>query len=256
MGKPLSFYVGRKPLSFPVKKFIVVLWLLIAMTLLPYEATWATEAAEAGPYPILKNPIVTDVDVLIDVGHGGVDPGTFYGEIYEKNINLDISMLTYKILRNKGVNVLVNRVGDYALSGENRWFRSNSRHLKDLAQRSHLANEIRPKAVVSLHVNWAAKEGRHGPIVLHQKSVASKRLANCMQASLNRLYGTDHTVIYGKTFYLLNHVHVPAIIVEMGFLSNASDRAQMTEPKKQQQLAEAIANGIIAYLKAEPHPAK
>lgn len=198
--------------------------------------------------PASKNPIITNVDVLIDVGHGGIDSGTLYGEIYEKDINLEMARLTYELLRQKGKVVLMNRMEDYALSGENRWFRTRSRHLKDLAQRSHLANEIRPKSVVSLHVNWAAKSGKRGPVVLHQKSEASKLLATSLQTSLNQLYGTSGDVVYGKPFYLLKHIQVPTVIVEMGFISNAQDRAQMTEPKKQQKLAEAIANGIIHYL--------
>lgn len=230
-----------------MRKFIIVLWLLSAVMLLRTETT---DAAQSGPYPIIKNPIVTNVDVLIDVGHGGIDSGTLYGELYEKDINLEMARLTYDVLRQKGYNVLINRVEDYALSGENRWFRSSSRHLKDLAQRSHLANEIRPKVVISLHVNWAARTGKRGPVVLHQKSEASKQLANCLQTSLNQLYGTNEKIVYGKTFYLLKHIHVPAVILEMGFISNPSDREQMTQPKKQQQLAETIAKGVIAYLHA------
>ncbi|WP_249862228.1 N-acetylmuramoyl-L-alanine amidase family protein [Paenibacillus konkukensis] len=212
-----------------------------------------TLEANPNPSPVSENPIVTDVDVLIDVGHGGVDSGTTYGELLEKDINLQMAKLTYQALRKKGYNVLVNRVDDYALSGENRWFRSRSRHLKDLAQRSHLANEIHPRAVISLHVNWAARSSKTGPIVLHQKSDESKRLAHCLQSSLNQLYGTNEEMVYGKTFYLLKHVQVPAVIVEMGFISNDRDRTQMTQPKKQRKLAESIAAGVIQFLE---HPAE
>ncbi|WP_282941247.1 N-acetylmuramoyl-L-alanine amidase [Paenibacillus sp. RC67] len=204
--------------------------------------------AKSDLHPASKNPIISNVDVLIDVGHGGIDSGTLYGEIYEKDINLEMARLTYDLLRQKGKVVLMNRMEDYALSGENRWFRTRSRHLKDLAQRSHLANEIRPKTVVSLHVNWAAKSGKRGPVVLHQKSESSKRLATSLQSSLNQLYDTSGEIVYGKPFYLLRHIQVPTVIVEMGFISNAQDRAQMTQPQKQQKLAEAIANGILSYL--------
>ncbi|OXM86938.1 N-acetylmuramoyl-L-alanine amidase [Paenibacillus rigui] len=210
--------------------------------------------ASTVPPPVNRNPILTDVDVLIDVGHGGIDSGTLYGELYEKNINLEMAKLTYSLLSEKGYHVLMNRVEDYALSGENRWFRTRSRHLKDLSQRSHLANEVRPKAVISLHVNWAARSGKRGPVVLHQKSEASKRLAGSLQSSLNELYKTTEAPVYGKTFYLLKHVQVPAVIVEMGFISNPSDREQMTQPQKQKQLAASIAQGVIAFLNEKPAP--
>ncbi|MFE5320182.1 N-acetylmuramoyl-L-alanine amidase [Paenibacillus sp. NPDC056579] len=237
-----------------MKKVVVFVLLFLTVSLLIPRETIVAE--QTGPYPIIKNPIVTDVDVLIDVGHGGIDSGTLYGELYEKDINLEMAKLTYNVLKKKGYNVMMNRVEDYALSGENRWFRSSSRHLKDLAQRSHLANEIHPKTVISLHVNWAAKTGKRGPIVLHQKSEESKQLATCLQSSLNQLYGTNREVVYGKTFYLLKHVQVPAVILEMGFISNSLDREQMTHPKKQQKLAESIADGVIAFLQTTQQPAK
>jgi len=224
----------------------------LAVFLLLFSAIFFTSNqpldARSDHHQAAKNPIVSNVDVLIDVGHGGIDSGTLYGGLYEKDINLQISRLIYDLLRQKGKVVLMNRMEDYALSGENRWFRSRSRHLKDLAQRSHLANEIRPKAVVSIHVNWSSKSSKRGAIVLHQKSDASKRLAVSLQNSLNQLYGTSGHVTHGKPFYILKHIQVPAVICEMGFISNAQDRAQMTEPQKQQELAQAIANGILNYL--------
>jgi N-acetylmuramoyl-L-alanine amidase len=192
---------------------------------------------------------VTNVDVLIDVGHGGIDSGTLYGSILEKDINLKMAQLTYKLLREKGFTVMVNRMDDYALSEENGWLRARSRHLKDLAQRSQLANEIHPKAMISLHVNWSGNSTKRGPLLLFQKSEASIRLAHSIQQSMNQLYGTDTKPVYGKPYYLLKHVRVPAVIVEMGFISNRLDREQMMQPKKQQQLADSIVNGVVLYLK-------
>lgn len=238
-----------------MRKLIATILLLITAISIPMTISHTVQAeGSAAPYSSLKNPILTDVDVLIDVGHGGVDSGTLYGELYEKDINLEMAKLTYSVLRDKGYHVLMNRVDDYALSGENRWFRTRSRHLKDLAQRSHMANDIRPKSVISLHVNWAARTGKRGPMVLHQKSAESKRLAAALQGSLNQLYGTSEAPVYGKTFYLLKNIQVPAVIVEMGFISNPLDREQMTKPQKQKQLAESIAQGVITFLKGKPAP--
>ncbi|MFH5182204.1 N-acetylmuramoyl-L-alanine amidase [Paenibacillus sp. TAB 01] len=236
------------------KRIATILLLVTAISLPMLSIRTVDAKGSAPPLSSQKNPILTDVDVLIDVGHGGIDSGTLHGELYEKDINLEMAKLTYSVLRDKGYRVLMNRVEDYALSGENRWFRTRSRHLKDLSQRSHLANEIRPKAVISLHVNWAARSGRRGPVVLHQKSNESKRLATAMQGSLNRLYGTTEEPVYGKTFYLLKNIQVPAVIVEMGFISNPSDREQMTKPQKQKQLADSIAQGVITFLTEKPAP--
>src|SRR4051794_37525525 len=76
-----------------------------------------------GTHSYLKTPFFSNVDVLIDVGHGGVDSGTLHGELYEKDINLKISKLTYEMMKKRGIRVLVNRMDDYALSGENLWLR-------------------------------------------------------------------------------------------------------------------------------------
>ncbi|WP_240414405.1 N-acetylmuramoyl-L-alanine amidase family protein [Paenibacillus periandrae] len=208
--------------------------------------------AASKPYPYMINPFLTNVDVLLDVGHGGIDSGTLHGDVYEKDINLEMGKITYSVLREKGLRVLLNRLDDYALSSENLWFRNRSRHLKDLAQRSHLANEIHPKIVISLHVNWATNSKARGPVVLHQKSEESKQLATSLQRSLNLLYATETAPVYGKTYFLLKHIQVPAVIVEMGFISNAQDREQMMQPQKQRQLADAISAGILAYLQKEP----
>jgi N-acetylmuramoyl-L-alanine amidase len=208
-----------------------------------------SQAAAVKPYPFLVNPFLTNVDVLLDIGHGGIDSGTLHGNLHEKDINLEIGKITYKLLQDKGLRVLMNRMDDYSLSEENQWYKIRSRHLKDLAQRSHLANEIHPKAVISLHVNWASQDRAHGPVVLYQKTESSMQLAQCLQQSLNQLYRTESAPVYGKTYFLLKHIEVPTVIVEMGFISNRLDREQMTKPQKQQQLAQSIASGVLTYLK-------
>ncbi|WP_246079184.1 N-acetylmuramoyl-L-alanine amidase family protein [Paenibacillus piri] len=230
-------------------KFMLSIVLIGSLLFYPVPHTATAKKTDAS-YPFIKNPIVSDIDVLIDVGHGGVDSGTLHGNILEKDINLKMAQITYKLLKEKGLTAMVNRLDDYALSEENRWLRIRSRHLKDLAQRSHLANEIRPKAMISLHVNWSGKSSKRGPLVLFQNTDSSKQLAEHIQRSLNELYGTSTEAVYGKPYYLLKHVKVPAVIVEMGFISNQADRDQMMQPEKQKQLAEAIVKGVSAYLES------
>ncbi|MGG1599588.1 N-acetylmuramoyl-L-alanine amidase family protein [Paenibacillus naphthalenovorans] len=206
------------------------------------------------PNAISEHPAISNVDVIIDAGHGGIDGGTSYGELLEKDINLAIAEKTYEALRKKGYIVLLNRSGDYALSGENLWLRSRSRHLKDLAQRSHLANEIKPKAMISLHVNSARNSSKRGAILLHQKNEQSKQLARYLQHSLNHLYGIHEKPFYGKTYYLLKHCRIPTVIVEMGFITNHQDREMLVRPDWQQAIADHIAIGLEQYLKTSSNP--
>ncbi|MGG4499447.1 N-acetylmuramoyl-L-alanine amidase [Paenibacillus polymyxa] len=188
--------------------------------------------------------------VLIDVGHGGVDGGTSHKGLLEKDINLAIAQKLYLILRSQGYPAVLNRDKDYALSDDNRWLQSKSRHLKDLAQRKSLTEQLPTSLVVSLHVNWTKRAEKRGPIVLYQDEGSSYLLAERIQHSLNRLFCMNRQTIYGKPFYLLNKIQHPAVIVETGFISNEQDRAMLSGDHGQKRIAEAIAEGIIAHLTA------
>ncbi|WP_339159316.1 N-acetylmuramoyl-L-alanine amidase [Paenibacillus sp. FSL W8-0186] len=188
--------------------------------------------------------------ILIDAGHGGIDGGTSYGDILEKDINLEIGRRLYVILRSHGYRAILNRTGDYALSDDNRWLRNRSRHIRDLAQRKQLSEELPSEIVVSLHVNWGRNRAKRGPIVLHQNEGRSAILAFSIQNSLDSLYAASSLPQVGKPFYLLNHVDCPAVIVETGFLSNAEDRAMLISKRGQQKIAEAIYGGIVQYFTA------
>ncbi|PUA35687.1 N-acetylmuramoyl-L-alanine amidase [Paenibacillus elgii] len=227
---------------------------MLALTVLTFQAGHAGAAVPESLYlPELKsaNPAISSVDVLIDVGHGGIDGGTSYGDLLEKDINLTIAKKTYETLRRKGYVVLMNRMDDYALSGENLWLKSRSRHIKDLAQRSHLCNEIKPKIMISLHVNSARHSSKRGAIVIHQIKPQSEQLAKSVQAALNALYGTSDEPVPSRTFYLLKYSKAPTVIVEMGFITNAEDRRMLTEAQSQLRIAEAIAAGVEQYLQQQ-----
>jgi len=197
--------------------------------------------------PHYKRALPT-ADVIIDAGHGGIDGGTFEGDILEKNINLDIARKVYLLLRKSGIRAVLNRNGDYALSDDNRWLPRRSRHTRDLSQRSQLSKEIHAQIVISLHVNWSKNKAARGPLVLHQNEGQSALLAACIQDSLNQQQHTKKQPEIGKPFYLLNVVKQPAVIVEMGFISNVEDRRQLTMPQYQMQTADAIASGVRNYL--------
>ncbi|UVI27932.1 N-acetylmuramoyl-L-alanine amidase family protein [Paenibacillus spongiae] len=187
-------------------------------------------------------------DIIIDAGHGGIDGGAYVGDIKEKDINLAIAKKLYLLLSSSGVRTILNRNGDYALSEDNRWFASRSRHKRDLSQRSQLSKEIQTRIVVSLHVNSGKNKSVRGPLVLHQDEGQSALLAYCIQDALNRQQNTRKLPELGKPFYLLNVVEQPAVIVEMGFISNEQDRRMLTDPRYQLQTASAIASGIRNYL--------
>lgn len=186
--------------------------------------------------------------VLIDAGHGGIDGGTNKGTILEKDINLAVAQKLYLLLRSQGITAVLNRTGDYALSEDNRWHVTRSRHRRDLSQRKGLTEEIDTTLFVSLHVNWAKTSDKRGPLVLHQENGESALLAFCIQDALNQLQKTNDQPRQGKPYYLLRSVRQPAVIVEMGFLSNPADRDMLTNRNAQTKLAVTIAAGLRQYL--------
>lgn len=197
--------------------------------------------------PQRVNWSIPTADVLIDAGHGGIDGGTHWNGIMEKDINLAIARKLYLLLRSKGYKVVLNRTGDYALSDDNRWHLTRSRHRRDLSQRRGLSDEISPMLFVSIHVNWSTRGGGRGPLVIHQPEGRSALLASFIQNSLNQHQGFNRLPTEAKKYYLLNRVQMPSVIVETAFLSDPKDRAMLTSIPGQNRLAAAIANGITGY---------
>lgn len=163
------------------------------MTLVLFACLIASciSSSSAAAWPML--PVGTDQDwalpstvVIIDVGHGGVDGGATSSDILEKDINLAIARKLYTILRSHNIPAVLNRTGDYALSEDNRWHMTRSRHRKDLSHRRQLTEEIESELLISLHVNWSKKPTKKGPLVLHQTNGESSLLAFCIQDALNR----------------------------------------------------------------------
>ncbi|WP_082053363.1 N-acetylmuramoyl-L-alanine amidase family protein [Gordoniibacillus kamchatkensis] len=236
---PITYKQGHIAPLYKLLYCLLACWLTVLSFAVPVAA------APAEIY--LPNP-----DVVIDAGHGGVDGGASHGPWLEKDLNLALAKSLYRSLAAKHLIVALNRTGDYALSDDNRWLRIPSRHKRDLAQRTGLANELRPKLLVSLHLNTSSDPRQSGPVVLHQRDTSSRLAAALIQQSLNRVYGTNSRApAVGRTYYVLNHAACPAVIVELGYLTNASDRSRLTTSHEQQRIVQALAEGIGQYLLIE-----
>lgn len=191
-------------------------------------------------------------DVVIDIGHGGIDGGTSYENYLEKDINLAIGIKLYEELKKRSYHVGVTRLNDYALSDDNREKRVRGRHIADLRQRKLIADALEPRTFISLHVNWAKNSKRRGPIVIYQASAKSYSLARIVQSHLNEFYGVNNKVMRGNSYFLLKHLEMPSIIVELGFISNAEDRSILTDEWKQEELVRAIVEAFEEYLLLYP----
>lgn len=170
--------------------------------------------------------------VVIDAGHGGSDYGAIRAGINEKDINLDVARRVQSILLNKGINVAMTRSTDDFVS---------------LQDRTTFTTSASPDIFVSIHVNSSSKQEIAG-IETHYYHPESLDLAQTVHASLISFIKTCDRGLFKSKFYVINHTCVPAILVEIGFISNDSERVELVTEQRKQQTAKAIADGIIKYL--------
>ncbi len=176
--------------------------------------------------------------VVIDPGHGGWDPGAVRGSVFEKSLTLDVAFRLGEALQRRGIRVYYTRSRDTALS---------STVLRDLTQRAAAANRLGAALFVSVHVNTEPSGTMSGPIVYYtRKSLASYRLAALVTQNL-AASGYRHPPRPIRQ-WVLDISHMPAINVEIGFLSHSGDAARMQSPPYQSLLAEWIATGVARYL--------
>jgi len=170
--------------------------------------------------------------VVLDAGHGGSDYGAIRCGINEKDINLDVAKRVEAILVSKGVSVTMTRNIDTFVS---------------LEDRTVITAKTNPDIFVSIHVNSCVKPEITG-IETHYYHQNSLNLAHTVHESLISFIKTIDRGLFRSRFYVINHTSTPAILVEMGFISNDCERAELVGEQRKQQTAEAIANGILKYL--------
>lgn len=222
--------------------------LCAALTMLVALLGTATAGAEAGgPFlPILP------CDILVDAGHGGIDSGCVVEGFEEKHVNLALALALGERLRALGYRVVLTRTTDRALSDDVPGI-GRGRHARDLLQRKRLADALRPLVFVSLHANWARDPVKRGGEVLHPANGQSLFLATLLQEALNRHYGLKRHPVPARSYFLLNTVRCPVVIVEAGYLSHPDDRRRLTSPAERERLADALANAIHQFLLVFPN---
>ena len=102
---------------------------------------------------------------------------------------------------------------------------------------------------MSVHVNASVNESVTG-IETHYYKEDSKEYATIVQNELSKINSPNRGVIKSK-FYVINHTKAPAVLVEIGFLSNNNERIQLLSENRKQQTAELLANGIIRIINAQ-----
>ena len=118
--------------------------------------------------------------IVIDPGHGNKDPGTTYLDIYEKNLNLQISLKLKEILIENGANVIMTRDKDSDLASPTAMYRKKS----DFDNRIKFINDSKVDLYLSIHLNFLNDSSYFGPQVFYKTEDII--LAQKMQKVLNK----------------------------------------------------------------------
>ncbi len=186
--------------------------------------------------------------VVIDAGHGGVDPGKVaINRALEKDINLSIAQKLKVMLQEEKITVIMTRNEDNGLYDEG----DRNKKIADMKKRCAIVNEANPDLLVSIHQNSYQSESVKGSQVFYyEKSEDGKRLGEILQNSLIKQVdqSNNRTAKSNNNYYMLLHVQCPAVIVECGFLSNWREAEKLKTDEYQEKIAQALKKGILEYL--------
>ena len=188
--------------------------------------------------------------VIIDAGHGGEDPGAIGpGEVYEKNLNLEIGMTLGALLEERGFAVMYTRTEDKLLYSEAENIKG-IRKISDLKNRCKIAAEYPDAIFVSIHMNSFGNSKYSGLQVYYSENNENSRiLATKIQSSVRDSLQNDNdrVIKQGKNMYVMENITNPAVLIECGFLTNYEECKKLCEKEYQNRLSLAIVCGIIEY---------
>ena len=201
------------------------------------------------PVPAPENPTVPErpspptslpsipnsrIVVMIDPGHGGRDPGAVgIGGLQEKNVILPISRRVAALLEQNGVQAVMTRSDDRFIS---------------LRGRTDMASRARANLFVSIHANAISlsRPDVNGVETYYYSS--GQRLAQTIHRSMLQSTGMRDRGVKRARFYVLRNTSMPAVLVEVGFVTGREDAPRLSDPRFRDQMAEAIARGILQYV--------
>lgn len=193
-----------------------------------------------------------DICVVIDPGHGGEDGGCVASDgTLEKELNLQVALSVYEILRAAGVSVAVTRDSDtmlYDLYGDLSDYQGKKKTY-DLKNRVRFAKESECSLFVSIHMNKFTDERYNGLQVYYSNNDsgsidAAMRIKEHVRDYLQPENEREIKKA-GTNIYVLHRSQMPAVLVECGFLSNPGERELLKDPVYQRKLALCISAGII-----------
>lgn len=203
-------------------------------------------SAPCTPYVLTAEP--PEFFVILDYGHGGSDSGAVGVDtgVLESDLNLALGERVAKALEDRGCFVLRTRTSRDAIGDTKR---------DDMAARGAILCTEGADCTVSIHMNKFSDRRVKGPMCYYQAGAdEGQALAQSVIDALCAALETKERLANPGNNYVTRIPDAPSVLVECGFLSNPDDERRLQDAEYQQLLAEAIADGVLAYLKPDQSP--
>ena len=177
--------------------------------------------------------------IVLDAGHGGIDPGAIKKGVYEKDLNYKIlNVYAKKLFEQSDIKVYFTRETDVKI---------------DLYERAAFASEVGADLFVSLHMNTSGSSSANGTEVFYSKDnnsltetgYNSYQLAKILSQNMSAALGTKNRGASKSDFVVVKYNTVPAVLIELGFITNSTEFAKLTNANYQQKAAETLYKTII-----------
>lgn len=190
--------------------------------------------------------LLAGVTVVVDPGHGGADPGAIGATgTYEKNNTLAVGLNLAGLLRSAGARVILTRSTDVTAAA------GTYSELSDLQARTKIANDQQADLFISLHNDSFSNPAAGGTTTYYSSasSVAaqSKAFADSLQGELVKVITIANRGVKDAGFYVIKNTKMPAVLVEVGFISNPVEEQLLGSPDFQSKAALGIYRGILKF---------
>ncbi|MCF6095281.1 N-acetylmuramoyl-L-alanine amidase CwlD [Microaerobacter geothermalis] len=199
---------------------------------------------------------LSGVVIAIDPGHGGPDGGAVSKNgLVEKDVTLPISFYLRDFLQEAGALVIMTREADTDLASENTKGLSR-RKTEDLHNRARIIKDKAADLLISIHLNSFPSQRWYGAQTFyHPGRKENGILAYLIQDEIRRtLQNTTRKAKRKSDVFLLKSSEIPAVLVEVGFLSNPREANLLSKEQYQKKVALSIYQGILRYYSGETPP--
>lgn len=196
------------------------------------------------------------LQVVLDPGHGGNDPGAMHFGQREAAVNLEIAKSLRPILEQLGASVILTRDDGGSV------LPPHAHERDELQARADIANRAGADIFVSIHADASTSPKLSGILTFFgpadgykfdadrspQLVMRSHRLARAMQRELVSATGQTSLGARSAPFWVLGAARMPAVLVETGFLTNEDEALRLAQTPFRERTAEGIARGLVAYV--------